>query len=165
MPSQFAVSGSSVSGTPIQSATTPRGGLMLGSLGCCCETGGIPCQCFGCAVPLKDLTMDIDPPIFIGREPTSTLTLKNVGGGCLWQASLGVPVNFFYAFSLTCDNTLRAIVFSVNLRTSGLSLTCSTPNALKITSQTCGDAFDMKVAPRTFTSCSIFTDTTFHIHT
>ncbi len=44
MPSQFTVSGGSVSGNPPGLFTTASGGLMLGSLGCCCDEQS-PCDC------------------------------------------------------------------------------------------------------------------------
>ncbi len=44
MPSQFSVSGGSVSGNPSQASSPTEGGLMLGSLGCCCSTIDF-CEC------------------------------------------------------------------------------------------------------------------------
>ncbi len=171
MPTNFAVSGGSVSGNPLVGAATPVAiTLRLGGLGgtppqCCCG-GSSFCTCSGCSVPLQDLILDIDPELFVGGMTASSLVLKQVGGSCNWQARFGFLNNFEYIFDFGCLFGFTPIVFTITLQTSGLTLRCSTPASLAIKSLTCGNSFDMRVEAASFTSCQIFNPTTkFHIHT
>jgi hypothetical protein len=88
MPTQFAVSGNSVSGNPVQALAT-TGGLMLGSLGCCCTPTSKPCE-GGCIIPTGLI---------------ASFTMESIVQGAPHECKADVPVrDFIHTFSLDYFN-------------------------------------------------------------
>ncbi len=87
MPTQFSVTGGSVSGTPLQTQVNATAALKLGSLGCCCE--GQPCGT--CGTVSTALTLKITgSQNLIDYYGTDTFTLnykrQNPIEGSVWQS-------------------------------------------------------------------------------
>ncbi len=163
MPTQFSVSGNSVSGNPFVGAATPTGGLMLGSLGCCC--GATPFQCGNCSIPKKDLTLDWSNEI-IGDGSTKLL----FNGTNQWASSCTHQV-LYLLFCNALNLEFRVIYFISGACPNGQSNFCSTfgnpPLRLNRTSLTCGDNFDLEATVTNQGCPNLFGNgyTSFSIHT
>ncbi len=178
MPSQFSVSGLSVSGTPSTQIAVPGGGLMLGSLGCCC--GEQLCDCPGCQIPEMDLTVDATGPV------SFSVPLK-YPGTCFgtWNGQIFYPLppagGFEIFASMICGAfisggiTVPFVGFRACFPVPSLGglLVCDSnwfsgpfsPRNLTITSHTCGSGFDIVL--KTTLGNSIFgfgNNITYHIH-
>jgi hypothetical protein len=110
MPTQYAVSGNAISGDPTQPLPA-SGGLMLGSLGCCCGPSGATCDvvtCLCCDIPTGDdlqvsyqgVPVNVDGSTVSGLAPMPFFGL--IGSTNVWVTNC-ITGGTLYNFDIEMD--------------------------------------------------------------